>query len=413
MLSEDRYYNIGSMQYPSVTTILKIISKPGLMVWLAKQQEQSIKDITEKALDIGSQAHAGIAALTQRFLGKSIEIPPVVDDALIAIHAWDEWVERESIKFLDSEVLVWCEECQYAGTLDFVATTTGSVKTPDKTPDKTAIDCIKALLPNKLPLTTEKSSTCGNEVGVRIDKSDSFYALRIDNSEKKKLSLQKMSKVDRGVSQRELKNPAENECYKLLRSQGWQVTKRGWPDFIAYKKDQVIVVEVKKNSAHSLRQSQWRVFKQLGQAGIPCYKYTPERGMELAFCDEETARGAVEAAPNARPGRAEARTGEQCVTPSPRSGSPLIIGDYKTSKALYRDYELQVVAYAHAWLVRQGLSHTEAMHPHRLVSLCLIRLPKTLDKNASNGIEVKYLDSPPAFPLFLAARDLWRFMQRK
>lgn len=297
MLSEDRFYKIADQQYPSVTTILKIISKPGLMVWLAKQQEQSIKDITEKALDIGSQAHAGIAALTQRFLGKSIEIPPVVDDALIAIHAWDEWVERESIKFLDSEVLVWCEECQYAGTLDFVATTTGSVKTPDKTPDKTAIDCIKALLPNKLPLTTEKSSTCGNELGLCTDKSDNLDALRVGESG--------------------------------------------------------------------------------GQESSIFFNYHP------------------------------------------------IIGDYKTSKALYRDYELQVVAYAHAWLVRHGLSHTEAMNPSRFVSLCLIRLPKShpkehihrgctegcTEKNASNGIEIKYLDSPPAVPLFLAARDLWRFMK--
>ena len=284
MDDRDRFYSIGNIQYPSVTTILKIISKPGLMVWLAKQQEQSIKDITEKALDIGAQAHAGIAALTQRFLGKPIEIPPTVDDALIAIYAWDQWVERESIKFLDSEVLVWCEECQYAGTLDFVATTTGSVKISGEHPQAPYESIVlKALLPNKLPLTTEKSSTCGNELGVRTDKSDSFYALRIDNSEKNPLS------------------------YSL----------------------------------------------------------------------------------------------------------PLIIGDYKTSKALYRDYELQVVAYAHAWLVRHGLAHQEAMNPHLFVSLCLIRLPKTLEKSASSGIEVLYLDSPSAFPLFLAARDLWRFMQRQ
>lgn len=34
----------------------------------------------------------------------------------------------------------------------------------------------------------------------------------------------------------------------------------------------------------------------------------------------DAARGAEEATPNARPGRAEARTGEPCVTPLPRSG---------------------------------------------------------------------------------------------
>lgn len=252
MNRSNRFYEIFGQFYPSVTTILSVISKPGLMIWLAKQQQKDIDKTTAKALDIGTQAHEAIQALTRQLLGIDTQIPEIQEESQIAVRAWDQWVCQNDIQFKESEVLVWCTICGYAGTFDFLA----------------GLDNNKLLKPNKLPR--------GYVVGKSIDKSDSFYALR---SDKKVESI------------------------------------KGIRDF-------------------------------------------------------------------------------------------LLLGDYKTSKALYRDYELQVVAYAHAWLVCQGVLHAQALIPSDYMRLCLLRLPK----KDGEAVEVKFLDNPPALEIFLAVLKVWRFM---
>lgn len=85
------------------------------------------------------------------------------------------------------------------------------------------------------------------------------------------------------------KNKAEDAFEKFMYAEGWSVTKRGWPDFLAFKtegkgekkKHQVILVEVKADGSHPLKPEQYRVFQILASAGFLCYRYDPENGLNL------------------------------------------------------------------------------------------------------------------------------------
>jgi len=72
------------------------------------------------------------------------------------------------------------------------------------------------------------------------------------------------------------KNVAEGLCYDALTTAGWRVSKRGWPDFCAFKHGTMIVVEVKSSHTHGLRQEQHDIMQFLASKGILCYRWTPE-----------------------------------------------------------------------------------------------------------------------------------------
>lgn len=73
-------------------------------------------------------------------------------------------------------------------------------------------------------------------------------------------------------------NPAEKRCWEELVKLGWEPTKRGWPDFVAFKGERICVVEVKPRTTEFLKRSQIRVMNALSAAGIECFKFTPDFG---------------------------------------------------------------------------------------------------------------------------------------
>lgn len=61
-------------------------------------------------------------------------------------------------------------------------------------------------------------------------------------------------------------------------AQGWRVTKRGWPDFICRRGDELMAVEVKGgNDGLSAHQSD--AIRDLRRAGFPTFLWTPEQGL--------------------------------------------------------------------------------------------------------------------------------------
>lgn len=79
-------------------------------------------------------------------------------------------------------------------------------------------------------------------------------------------------------NQKKPKNPHERNCFDILNEDGWYVTKRGWPDFICFKKDEVIIVEVKPKRDHRLKRAQYKVMQALSRYGIKCYRWSPDVG---------------------------------------------------------------------------------------------------------------------------------------
>ena len=73
-------------------------------------------------------------------------------------------------------------------------------------------------------------------------------------------------------------NPAERMCYDLLIEQGWNVTKKGWPDFFCWTPNKFMVVEVKPRDRMDLRPRQGLILRRLAKYGVPCYRWSPGDG---------------------------------------------------------------------------------------------------------------------------------------
>jgi len=81
---------------------------------------------------------------------------------------------------------------------------------------------------------------------------------------------------------KERKNKAEAAFEQRMQSQGWTVTKRGWPDFICYKNGEVCLVEV-KGHGRRLKANQRQVMHLLMSYGVPCYHYDERMGLRTIY----------------------------------------------------------------------------------------------------------------------------------
>lgn len=72
-------------------------------------------------------------------------------------------------------------------------------------------------------------------------------------------------------------NPIEQEFRQLAESQGWDVTKRGWPDFICRRNGELMAVEV-KGPHDGLSREQYQAISDLRRAGIPTFVWSPDTG---------------------------------------------------------------------------------------------------------------------------------------
>lgn len=88
-------------------------------------------------------------------------------------------------------------------------------------------------------------------------------------------SMQEIRKLPRY-----LKNPAERQLFHELSSRGWEVSKRGWPDFICFKGNNLALIEVKRNSRCHLKRQQQRLMKTLASFGVKCFLWSPDGGFQ-------------------------------------------------------------------------------------------------------------------------------------
>lgn len=89
------------------------------------------------------------------------------------------------------------------------------------------------------------------------------------------------NKLERGLLTRKPKNVAEGLFYDKMNAEGWTLTKQGWPDFFCVNdKGEFCCVEVKPKATHRLKNNQHEVMRYLQQAGVKCYKWTPDAGFQ-------------------------------------------------------------------------------------------------------------------------------------
>jgi hypothetical protein len=160
-----RFYHITDpvtgevQQLPSVTTILNCINKPALVGWAAKEERLAVSDAAAdlyadtvrlphqlpraayllaleqrlgktkahvkalaKASEIGTQAHRLIEWTLKRDLGQVVgPEPTVVDAALWAVMAFQDWARAVQLTPRAIEQTVYSRAHAYAGTMDLLA----------------------------------------------------------------------------------------------------------------------------------------------------------------------------------------------------------------------------------------------------------------------------------------------------
>lgn len=146
-------------RFPSVTNILGIINKPGLLNWYASTERAMVTEAAanlwedapigtkmsrsaflaslqsrlgtvkagQKALaaagDIGSQCHALIEWTLRSDMKQLVgPAPRISDPAMWAFMAWEDWRRTVNLEPLWIEQNVYSKRHQFAGTLDLVAT---------------------------------------------------------------------------------------------------------------------------------------------------------------------------------------------------------------------------------------------------------------------------------------------------
>lgn len=160
-----RFYTMDDgREFPSVTSILQAINKPALVQWAAKEERtmtiQAAADLYEdihatpqmsrptyvatldarigktkahqklmaKASEIGTQAHALIEWNLRKSLGQVVgPEPKIVDKALWAFMAYEEWAKSVDLTPLLIEQRVFSLTHAYAGTMDLLAKVDGQI----------------------------------------------------------------------------------------------------------------------------------------------------------------------------------------------------------------------------------------------------------------------------------------------
>ena len=92
--------------------------------------------------------------------------------------------------------------------------------------------------------------------------------------------MRNKSYIENGVRVRKPQNEAEGMCFDFMSKEGWTCTKKGWADFFCIRGDEICCVEVKPNSGQSLKREQKVIMNALSKYGVPCYKWTPDKGLE-------------------------------------------------------------------------------------------------------------------------------------
>ena len=77
-----------------------------------------------------------------------------------------------------------------------------------------------------------------------------------------------------------LRSKGEEALQKLLVEEGWEILHKGFPDFVCFRGEEMMLIEVKPSYGHRLKFDQIKMLLKLAGFGVPCYRWTPDLGLE-------------------------------------------------------------------------------------------------------------------------------------
>ena len=121
---DERYYPIetkqGTMELPSVTTILRVANKEGLNVWRAKAGFELSEQISEETAEIGKQIHSYVAGLIKGIPIGKLEWMQLSNEIKNGIRAYERFRLQVKFEGMETEKMVYSVKYKFAGTLDAI-----------------------------------------------------------------------------------------------------------------------------------------------------------------------------------------------------------------------------------------------------------------------------------------------------
>lgn len=105
----------------------------------------------------------------------------------------------------------------------------------------------------------------------------------IERLEARQINLINLNNIPEGYVTNIGKTASNSEFDFLasMNTEGWSSAKKGWPDFLCWRGEELICVEVKRNKNDELKEHQKLVNSKLAAVGIKCYSWNPDEGLKL------------------------------------------------------------------------------------------------------------------------------------
>lgn len=134
-----RFYRVNGNDYPSVTTVLQIIHKPGLAKWREHLGTKEANQIAREAADIGKEIHKHCEVVNGLFKKgnlSQVRSYPVSLISMPQIKSYTSWLLDNVEEVVGFEKTIISKKFGYAGTTDLLcrfygdtALTVGDIKT--------------------------------------------------------------------------------------------------------------------------------------------------------------------------------------------------------------------------------------------------------------------------------------------
>jgi len=166
---------------PSVTTIINVLDKPGLVYWYGKNGTAECNRIKEESATFGTHVHSLIEAWLTGKPGGVVEVDTMpTQEEMACFSSFQEWYKTSGLTPLctEPEDAVISKEFNYQGTWDFIGRHDNAVIVADWKTSNALYDTVGLQLAAYAQLYGESQGLTGNAIwkliphgmAVRIDK---------------------------------------------------------------------------------------------------------------------------------------------------------------------------------------------------------------------------------------------------
>lgn len=117
-------YIINGQKFPRVTTVLNTVAKPGLNYWYGRHGTEKAKEIMQQKSEFGSVFRKIVELIISN---EPVDLNHYDEDMQICVNQFLEWYRTKEFGKRYTEVLLFSQRHNFAGTCDFVGEIDGEL----------------------------------------------------------------------------------------------------------------------------------------------------------------------------------------------------------------------------------------------------------------------------------------------